>query len=441
MFKIDRVSVFVVPVALSAIQLLISPAIASAQSPKLVVQPTMNSAAGHAPLRDACLNLGSWPTAVDRMDFFGNAFQFFAQWTNDAEVAQCFQNLSNAGKALIVAAAALRVAPNCSSGQACWNDLAPTLRRLVALNPPSSVYIDIDESITWGGGNPSNAVTQTVEFIRLAREEFPGIGIFLAEAYPAQSISTLTSFFLDVHYGAQAATGTGIQYAMIDHDWNDNRGTIAGVHAIANNVQPHGIQVAVAFWNAKCGQLVGGNCSNMSWYDGLMLQGSAYRAYGWEPDVYYVSDWTGNSLVTIPESNAGNTFTRSLRDFSNTYLPRPTGTHGMLPDDALYPEQERTSVDGRFRLRYQSDGNLVLYGPAGWIWQSETYETIPVATWMQGDGNLVVYKYDPSLGIDRAAWASNTDGHPGAYVVIQSDGNLVIYQGRWPIWSSNTNWY
>jgi hypothetical protein len=60
---------------------------------------------------------------------------------------------------------------------------------------------------------------------------------------------------------------------------------------------------------------------------------------------------------------------------------------------------------------------------------------------MQGDGNLVVYRYDPTLGHDVPAWASNTSEHPGAYVVVQSDGNLVIYNGRWPIWSSNTNWY
>ena len=440
MFKIHRVSVFGFFVAAIAIQLLISPAIASAQFPKLAVQPTMNSTSGFAPLREACLNPSSWPTGFERLDFFGNAYQFFQDWTNDAEVAQCFQNLSNGGKALIVAAAALRVAPNCSSGQACYDAFAPTMRRLRALNPPSSVYVEIDESITHGGGNYSNAVTQTVEFIRLLRQEFGGIGIFLAEAYPAQSISTLTNFFLDVHYGAQAATGSGIQYAMIDHDWNASA-NIAGVEAVANNVQAHGIQAAVAFWNAKCGQLVGGNCSQMSWYDGLMEQGSAYRFYGWEPDVYYVSNWTGSPLATIPESNAGTTFMRSIRDFSNTYLPRPTSAHGLTPDDALYPDQERTSVDGRFRLRYQGDGNLVLYGPNGDMWDTETYGTIATATWMQGDGNLVVYKFDPSVGRDVPAWASNTDGHPGAYLVIQSDGNLVIYHGRWPIWSSNTNWY
>jgi hypothetical protein len=41
---------------------------------------------------------------------------------------------------------------------------------------------------------------------------------------------------------------------------------------------------------------------------------------------------------------------------------------------------------------------------------------------MQGDGNLVLYDY---AGHPR--WASGTDGHHGARLVLQCDGNLVIY--------------
>ncbi|HRI71516.1 MAG TPA: hypothetical protein PK156_45090, partial [Polyangium sp.] len=36
-------------------------------------------------------------------------------------------------------------------------------------------------------------------------------------------------------------------------------------------------------------------------------------------------------------------------------------------------------------------------------------------------------------------WASGTDGHPGAYLIMQDDGNVVIYstEGR-ALWSTNT---
>ena len=82
---------------------------------------------------------------------------------------------------------------------------------------------------------------------------------------------------------------------------------------------------------------------------------------------------------------------------------------------------------------------------------------------MQSDGNLVLYEgraalwatgtngrgaayattqgdgnlvlYDAS---HRPVWASHTSGHSGAYLVVQNDGNVVIYQGHSPLWTSNT---
>ena len=52
---------------------------------------------------------------------------------------------------------------------------------------------------------------------------------------------------------------------------------------------------------------------------------------------------------------------------------------------------------------------------------------------MQGDGNFVLYHVN-----NAPAWASNTAGAPGSFVVMQNDGNLVIYRPNFPIWASNT---
>ncbi len=52
---------------------------------------------------------------------------------------------------------------------------------------------------------------------------------------------------------------------------------------------------------------------------------------------------------------------------------------------------------------------------------------------MQADGNLVLYD---GAG---AVWASNTNGQGGQYVIMQGDGNLVIYNaGGIAVWASNT---
>lgn len=36
-------------------------------------------------------------------------------------------------------------------------------------------------------------------------------------------------------------------------------------------------------------------------------------------------------------------------------------------------------------------------------------------------------------------WASGTDKHPGAYLAVQDDGNVVAYAGTQPLWSSKTD--
>ena len=53
--------------------------------------------------------------------------------------------------------------------------------------------------------------------------------------------------------------------------------------------------------------------------------------------------------------------------------------------------------------------------------------------YMQDDGNLVIY-HRPEYSV---RWASNTQGHPGAYCDMQSDGNLVVYTpNRGVLWNA-----
>ncbi|MFB0830309.1 lectin [Brevibacillus laterosporus] len=52
---------------------------------------------------------------------------------------------------------------------------------------------------------------------------------------------------------------------------------------------------------------------------------------------------------------------------------------------------------------------------------------------MQDDGNLVLY------GRGRALWNSNTHGQAASNLIMQGDGNLVIYGYPHAIWHSNTH--
>ncbi|WP_081081012.1 curculin (mannose-binding) lectin [Burkholderia territorii] len=90
------------------------------------------------------------------------------------------------------------------------------------------------------------------------------------------------------------------------------------------------------------------------------------------------------------------------------------------------------SDNGQYHLAMQTDGNLVLYGPTGAVWQSQTSGSGGNRVVMQGDGNLVVYRAD-----NKAVWSSKTS-HPSAFLAVQDDGNVAIYWPR-PVWSSNTS--
>jgi hypothetical protein len=89
-------------------------------------------------------------------------------------------------------------------------------------------------------------------------------------------------------------------------------------------------------------------------------------------------------------------------------------------------DQSISSTDGQYTLRYQSDGNLVLYRSDGFpMWHANRSGTSPGMAVMQDDGNLVIY--DAS---NQAVWASNTSGNPGAYFAIQNNGRPVVYRAN-----------
>ena len=115
---------------------------------------------------------------------------------------------------------------------------------------------------------------------------------------------------------------------------------------------------------------------------------------------------------------------------TNTVQHPPTLSVG----EALQAGQAITSANGRYKLIYQADGNLVLYAGSAPLWASGTWGRGMGMAIMQADGNLVVYN-----GSHQPLWASGTWGNAGSSLALQDDGNVVIYRpNHTPLWATNT---
>jgi hypothetical protein len=112
---------------------------------------------------------------------------------------------------------------------------------------------------------------------------------------------------------------------------------------------------------------------------------------------------------------------------------KPTACGGLKAGEGLSQGDSVKSCDGRFELAMQSDGNAVLYSEGNALWSTATNGKGGDVLVMQGDGNLVVYS---TTGC--ALWNSVTEGHAGATLALQDDGNLVVYGGGRALWNTGT---
>ncbi|WP_437620628.1 hypothetical protein [Sorangium sp. So ce1151] len=87
-----------------------------------------------------------------------------------------------------------------------------------------------------------------------------------------------------------------------------------------------------------------------------------------------------------------------------------------------------------YKLTFQDDGNIVLYGlsPTRALWATNRRGAATLV--LQSDGNLVAYD---SQG--RPAWDSETRGSRATFLCMQADGNLVLYTdvGK-AVWATRT---
>ncbi|HSW80598.1 MAG TPA: PA14 domain-containing protein, partial [Candidatus Saccharimonadales bacterium] len=90
------------------------------------------------------------------------------------------------------------------------------------------------------------------------------------------------------------------------------------------------------------------------------------------------------------------------------------------------------SPDHRYELRFQTDGNVVLYDGATAKWSTNTGGQADTTFIVQTDGNLVLY--NNSTAIWNTGTGGNLGAGPSTYLVVQNDCNVVLYNNTGAVW-------
>ncbi len=112
-----------------------------------------------------------------------------------------------------------------------------------------------------------------------------------------------------------------------------------------------------------------------------------------------------------------------------------TGGNVLYAGSEIGSNRYLASPDGRFALFFQADRNLVLYGRSA-LWWTGTGGSNATRLAMQTDGNLVLYNGATPI------WQSGTLNSGASRLEVQSDGNLVLYTtANVPVWWTGAGGY
>lgn len=138
-----------------------------------------------------------------------------------------------------------------------------------------------------------------------------------------------------------------------------------------------------------------------------------------------------------------------LGDFVGPRLPQPntlptmapgqsatatpySGIHDALtPGQFLFAQESIQSISGLYRLTLQSNGNLVLDGPPGPIWSSNTAGSGANLLTVLPNGNVALFNGSKPI------WTTHTAGTPANYFGVQDNGELALYHFNTLFWQTS----
>jgi hypothetical protein len=109
----------------------------------------------------------------------------------------------------------------------------------------------------------------------------------------------------------------------------------------------------------------------------------------------------------------------------------------LIVNQYMKPNQHLTSANGKYRLMFQADGNLVLQRQSdnAQLWTSDTAQQNGKRLVLGSDGNLRLESQGKT-----PAWTSGTRGSRVNRLTVHDDGNVAMYDtANKEVWSTGTS--
>ena len=169
--------------------------------------------------------------------------------------------------------------------------------------------------------------------------------------------------------------------------------------------------------------------------------------FSWDPPQHYPHHDATPYLRSVPRGypRPGMFSQAGMAAQTGMGLPGQAGQTGtanqlrnpsrLSPGEFLQPQLDQRDHSigrGKVRLTFQTDGNLVLYGPGKQpIWASGTNRSGISRLSMDLNGNLAIY--DNS---NNTVWTANTANNPGAYLEVTGKDAVIRSPQGQVLWSA-----
>jgi len=167
-------------------------------------------------------------------------------------------------------------------------------------------------------------VAETVSFMAKMRQAYPGARLGDIEPYPAMNGDELETAVNAIQKGCKQQGIKGLDFFRLDVDWDlfeqKHFGSWTEVKRIEDMCRARGIAFSLIFWAANQPRLAKDAATAMSWRDGVLHQGRAYRNAGGSPDELVIESWIQIPEHAVPETSP-ETFTASVLEFLKAFPP------------------------------------------------------------------------------------------------------------------------